>query len=240
MITNALAIPDSAIAYILFQRAYWRLPITPLYRFLDKTLPFQTPLYNLAIAVESRLGKLQIKARYDADMRSEYYSIRQALPTTCVSVLDIGCGVAGINAFIQWHYENKSIDFYLLDKTEVAKVVYYLFKPTGAFYNSLDVAQELLIRNGVPRHAIHTLEANTEYTIPTDASFDVVLSLLSWGFHYPVATYLETVKARLAANGVVILDVRKATDGLATLQRSFQQVDIIQETPKYHRVAARL
>jgi SAM-dependent methyltransferase len=240
MITNALSIPDSAVAYILFQRAYWRLPITPLYRFLDKILPFQTPLYNLAIALESRFGTLQVKARYDADMRSEYASIRQALPAMCSSVLDIGCGVAGIDAFIYRHYGHQLIDFYLLDKTAVAKAVYYMFKPTGAFYNSLDVAQELLIRNGVPRDAVHALEANASYTIPTDASFNVVLSLLSWGFHYPVATYLKAVQARLATNGVVILDVRKATDGLATLRRHFRQVDVIHETPKYDRVAARL
>lgn len=40
---DALVIPDSAIKYMLFQRGYLRLLVTPLYRLFDQVLPFQTP-----------------------------------------------------------------------------------------------------------------------------------------------------------------------------------------------------
>lgn len=160
-------------------------------------------------------------------MRHEYDSILEVLPSTCTTVPDIGCGVADIDAFIQWRYGDQPIKFYLPDKSRVAKSVYYLFKPAGAFYNSLEVAEELLTRNGIARHAIHVLKANEANTIPIDTAADVVLSLLSCGFHYPVATYVEAGRTRLDTSSVVILDMRKATDGLVVLQRAFRHVDAI-------------
>lgn len=239
MSTN-LAVPDAAIPYILFQRtAYLRFPVAPVYRFFNRVLPFETPLYNVVVAVESRLRRRQIKALYAQDMRREYQTFRRCLPERCNAVLDVGCGVAGIDVLIARHYPDRDPRFFLLDKSHVEKNVFYLFKRQGAFYNSLDVARTLLTGNGVPPECVRLLEANERNEINIDAQVDLVLSLISWGFHYPVATYLDRVRALLSDDGVLILDVRRGTGGLEDLRRAFRQVEIVQAADKFDRVLAR-
>ena len=235
--TPPLIIPDTAVAYILFQRAYFRLPITAVYRLLNALLPGETPLYNLAVALESRVGRQRTKALYAAEMQHEYASLQPYLPPRCSAVLDIGCGVAGIDVLLYRHYAPTPIDLYLLDKSQVTPRVYYLFQPHGAFYNSLDVATELLTLNGVPAARMHPREANARDEIRVDTRLDLVLSLLSWGFHYPVTTYVDRVHEQLHQHGVAILDVRKGTDGLDVLQQKFRTGQIIDETKQRYRIA---
>ena len=238
--STTLAVPDAAVPYILFQRtAYLRFPVAPVYRFFNRVLPFETPLYNVVVAVESRLRRRQIKTLYAADMQSEYQTFRQWLPERCAAVLDVGCGVAGIDALIQRHYASRDLRFYLLDKSQVEQNVFYLFKSQGAFYNSLDVARKLLVDNGIAPECVRLVEANERNEINIDSPVDLVLSLISWGFHYPVATYLDRVRALLSDDGVLILDVRRGTGGLEELRRAFRQVEIVQAADKFDRVAAR-
>jgi SAM-dependent methyltransferase len=234
-----LLVPDAAIPYILFQRtAYLRFPIAPLYRLFNRILPFDTPLYNSVIAIESRLRRRQIKALYAEDMQREYQTIRDYLPQRCAAVLDIGCGVAGIDVLLQRHYACPNLRFYLLDRSELARRVFYLFNERAAFYNSLDVARALLVGNGIAAECVELVEANERNEIRIDAQIDLALSLLSWGFHYPLATYLDRVRELLRDDGVVILDLRRGTDGLATLRRSFRKLEVVQATEKFDRVAA--
>ncbi|PLS79248.1 MAG: hypothetical protein CYG59_14275 [Chloroflexi bacterium] len=237
---TTLLIPDEAVRYILFQRtAYLQFPIAPVYRLLHNLLPFQTPLYNIVVATEARLRKTRTKALYVEDMCKEFQSIQHVLPQTCSAILDIGCGVAGIDVLLHRHYGNPSPHFYLLDKSHVEKAVWYLFKSDGAFYNSLDVVKQVLRTNGIAEDHIHVREATNDYRMPLDTPMDLVLSLLSWGFHYPVAPYIRAVHRLLRNNGVVILDVRKDTDGLDVLRQHFQQIEVIVDAPKYERIVAR-
>lgn len=238
--SNTLAVPDAAIPYILFQRtAYLRFPVAPVYRFFNRVLPFETPLYNVVVAIESRLRRRQIKTLYAEDMQREYQTLRQCLPERCNAVLDVGCGVAGIDVFIARHYPNHDLRFYLLDKSEVEQNVFYLFKSQGAFYNSLDVARTLLTSNGIAAECVQLVEANQRNAIDIDAQVDLVLSLISWGFHYPVVTYLDRVRELLSDDGVLILDVRRGTGGLEDLRRAFRQVEIVHAADKFERVLAR-
>lgn len=234
-----MIVPDSAIPYILFQRAYFRLPVTPIYRALNRVVPFPTPLYNLAVAVESRFGRDRIRAAYAADMADEYAAIRPYLPPDCGAVLDVGCGVAGIDAFLAHHYAPAHPDVYLLDRTRVDPSVYYLFHERGAFYNALGAATELLVANGLDPARLHPLEAGDDGEIPIPGPVDLVVSLLAWGFHFPVAVYLARVRQILSEHGVVILDARRGTAGLDALRSAFADVQVVRETEKYARVVAR-
>lgn len=237
--TDLLVIPDEAIQYILFQRtAYLRFPVASFYRLLNRFRLFHTPLYNVVVALESRLGRERIKVLYQRDLRKEYASFRDRLPQSCRSLLDIGSGVAGINVYIQRHYGPRRIDFYLLDRTQVTRNIFYLFQQHAAFYNSLTVAKALLVANGLAADAVHPIEANDHYEIPLTSTVDLVLSLLAWGFHFPVQTYVDQVYRLLRPGGMVILDVRKKTDGLAVLRQVFRQVELVVTTDKYDRVIA--
>ncbi len=235
---DQLVIPDDAVKYILFQRtAFLRLPYTRTYRALSRILPGS--IYNRAVAIEAVFSRTRVKSLYREEMHREYMSIKPFLPPRCLRALDIGCGVAGLDFFICQHYRNHPIELYLLDKTHVESHVYYMFEPKGAFYNSLAVAKSLLTGSGIDGSSIHLIEASDNNEIQVTRKVDLVVSLLSWGFHYPLPTYLDGVCNILAEDGVVILDIRRNTDGRAVLKRKFAEIHVIMECPKYWRVAAR-
>lgn len=236
--TQAIVVPDSAIRYILFQRTYFRLPVNLMYRHVVRHLPFPVPIFNLAVALESQLFPDRIRCLYQRDMAREYQTLVPALPPRCAAILDVGCGVAGIDVLLDRHYTAQAPQIFLLDRSRVERSVYYLFHPRAAFYSSLAVAEALLTSNGIARERIHPLEVNDAHEIAMETPVDLVISLLSWGFHYPVAVYSQRVRDLLSNDGVAILDVRKGTDGLATLQRQFGSTQVILDAPKYQRVVA--
>jgi SAM-dependent methyltransferase len=192
---------------------------------LSRICPFS--IYNEAVAIQAKIGRSRIKALYEDDMRKEYLSIKDYLPKTCSSILDIGCGVAGIDVFLSEHYKDKQPIFYLLDKTSIENPIFYDFKPKGAFYNSLDAAKAMLIRNGTPERCVHLAEATDNNDIDIDCKVDLVISLISWGFHYPVETYLDKVYDILIEGGSVIIDVRRETNGIHILNNVFGKVEVI-------------
>ena len=238
--TIDLNIPDDAVRYIMYQR-------TTLINDLDgsnltgKFISKFFPSYHLKRSVEEQAVSRasEIKTLYAKDMADEYAAIKDHLPENCTSVLDIGCGVAGIDVFIFHHYgAGDGLNFYLLDKTDVNSKVYYSFNKEGAFYNSLSTARSLLTSNGIHASKIHTMEVTEDSSIETSEQIDLVISLISWGFHYPVSTYLERVYEILSPGGSLILDVRKDTGGVGEVDRRFGNITVITNFKKYQRILA--
>ena len=230
-------IPNQSVKYILFQRTeYLTLTNNSLFRFLRKLFSFLN--YNRSVGIEAILRNKEIKTMYMVDMESEYESIMSFLPNNCSSILDVGCGVAGIDLFLNEHYLNRGVEFFLLDKNEIEEDIFYNYAEKTAFYNSLDVAKDLLVQNGVKNEKVHLIEATEKNDINIDIGVDLVLSLISWGFHYPVGVYLEKVYNLLNDEGGLILDVRKNTDGLDMITQKFGDYRIIKETNTYTRVFA--
>jgi len=231
-------IPDSAAKYILFQRTtYITLTNNIVLRLLRKLIPAFS--YNSNIAIEALLRNNRIKSMYLRDMQREYLSIKEFLPTNCSIILDIGCGISGISLFLNRHYSNSKIQFYLLDKSIIEKNVYYFYNRKGAFYNSLEIAKEMLVNNGLHTDKVHLLEATNSNSIMIRKKVNLVISLLSWGFHYPIDTYLDRVYEILDVDGVLILDVRENTNGLHLLTDKFSDYKPILKKNKYLRVCVR-
>ncbi|MBL7131192.1 MAG: hypothetical protein ISS45_07310 [Candidatus Omnitrophica bacterium] len=234
---ETINIPDEAIKYILFQRTeYVYLTKTLLYRFANKFIPFS--LYKPIVRLDACLRKKIIRSFFNKDLEQEYESIRNYLPTKCNSILDIGCGVAGIDVFLSKHYFPKNIDFYLLDKTKVEKRIYYMFEEKGAFYNSLRTAQKLLLENGIKKENINLIEATDNSDIMIASKIDFAISLISWGFHYPVTTYLNRVWELLNDKGCIIIDIRKGTNGKKEIEDKFSEIKIVLDSKKYLRILA--
>jgi hypothetical protein len=61
---------------------------------------------------------------------------------------------------------------------------------------------------------------------------------MTWGFHFPVETYLDRVHELLNENGSLIIDVRKGSGGLERLSQRFERCDIIQDARNRVRVCA--
>lgn len=231
-----MIIPSEAIKYILFQRTEYLLSMKSpfLNRFVIRV---PSRMYNFAVTLEALFTKSRVKRLFQEDMEREYGVIKPHLPEHARAILDIGCGVAGIDVFLAQHYRQDTPKIYLLDKTEMPKKVYYGLEQKGCYYNSLDIAKELLTENGVAAGDIITQEAGNDSRIHFNEKFDLVISLISWGFHYPVATYLDQVYNLMAPSGMLILDARKGTEN--EIKQKFGNATVIFEARKYFRIMAR-
>ena len=205
-------------------------------RFLTKLgISYFPHLCNL----EARWRRSAITQGFRNSLQEDFDDIRDHLPNQPKRILDIGCGLGGIDVFLSDRFGSMAPHFYLLDKTSVEQSIFYEFHEQAAFYNSLILAREFLSLNGVKASSITCLEAAPDNRIDIEPGLDLVISLISWGFHYPVTTYLAEVGRALSPSGVVILDVRKGTAGLRELRSLFSEVRVISEKPKFLRLLAR-
>jgi len=182
----------------------------------------------------------RIPELYENSCITDYESIRKALPKRTagrVNILDIGAGMAGIDVILFNHYflAGPDPDIYILDKNTVADKIKYGYSNNPSAYNSLDLTREFLELNGVPHQNVHIFE-----TFPKSVSFDLILSLISCGFHYPITEYISFIKQAIHAKTMLVFDVRKFSGQFDTLHNTFNWVNCLQITEKYKRVVCRL
>ena len=133
--------------------------------------------------------------------------------------MNIGCGIDLHDALLFYHYllinpdEAKNIKFYLCDKTLVT-----LTGETGGgyddthdFYNDMELAKQALCLAGILESNIYLIDADP-IKIAELKTVDLILSLHSWGFHYPISVYLDPVNKILSPNGKIIIDIRRGKE----------------------------
>ena len=140
--------------------------------------------------------------KYYNNIKEQWETIKHLINNP-KKVLDIGCGIGGIDYFIG--IENELTDLYLLDKTQIDDEIYYGLKEKASFYNNLDLSERFLRLNGL-KNNITIL--NPDSNFKDIKEIDIVISLISWGFHYPISTYIDIVDSIISKNGLVILDIR--------------------------------
>jgi len=146
-------------------------------------------------------------------------------------ILDIGCGLGGIDILLHFVYGSR---LYMMDKNMIDDKIIYGYNATTSAYNKLDLTADLLTMNGVPRSDIVMIEADDNISV---ANCSLIISLISLGFHYPVSTYLKMISKSLAPCGVLILDIRKNTDQMQTIRDNFKNIRQIREYEKHWRIA---
>lgn len=228
---TVVTLPKGSESYVAYQRTSYLFPwLEGLFRIVGLL-----DLYSRVVTPRlSRIFRSRIARRYSNDLQNDYEDIQKVIPAHSQNILDIGCGIAGIDAYIFRGAADPKPAMWLLDKDGVSDL-YYGFESDASFYNSLEKAREFLIANGVPDQNIRTVNILTE-SFPETVEFDVVISLISWGFHYPVSTYLEQVHKALSPTGVLIIDVRKETDGEDELRAMFGAVNCIKDYDKHKRL----
>ena len=232
---------ENASRYILLQRIdtqEWN----PSNLLPEHKRPFDGIYNNFLVGFESQVRHERICEQYLNHMRSEFQELKPHLPGTVSSIVDIGCGMAGIDLYLWKHYQEHQPDIVLFDKSEVSEDLYYYFRQQPAFYNSLKTAKENLTNGDIPEERVHTVEASTENLRGLE-SIDFCFSLLSWGFHYPVDTYLDEVLEVIDPEGRVVLDIRKETgdvsketDGFKACKQAFDTLKVIKDARKYKRI----
>lgn len=125
---------------------------------------------------------------YAADVAADFRMIAPHLPNRVRSIIDIGCGMAGIDVYLKRRYPHARLT--LLDGNGEKPV--YGFSARCAPYGNRRAANALLAANGV--RADRWLEAGHAGELRAD----LVISLLSWGFHYPLSAY--RVRGRCVAD----------------------------------------
>lgn len=144
-------------------------------------------------------------------------------------VLDIGCGLGGMSVLAAHHCGGR---LHLMDGSGWADRRTGFGPDMGAF-NDMHLTAEMMRVNGVRDWQPWPIGSTD---IPP---VDNIISLLSWGWHYPVETYLDLARRILRPGGRLILDIRGGTDGRSVLAPYFKALPDIGSTSghKGHRTA---
>jgi len=181
--------------------------------------------------VEAMLRKDSILAGAMQDARAEFDEIRQFLGDHRVErSMDIGCGHALIDL---WIYREYRCHLHLVD-IEQTQSRHHEWHEKGAGYASLASAKKFLARNGVPAGQISL--TNPQKTELADENCDLIFSLLSAGFHYPVEEYARFAHRALRPGGIFIFDARKHQDHSASTSL-FATEHVIHDSSKHRRIA---
>jgi hypothetical protein len=176
------------------------------------------------------------------EIHAEYVPVRDLLRAEAIHpkrVVDIGCGQAINDVFLAADF---SPQFTLIDIEDTPEK-YHLWSHAGSGYAALKDAEAFLIANGVAADHVQTINPRRSPDAMAAVAGDLVTSLFSCGFHYPVGEYIDLMCRTIEQGGAVLLDLRQrylaSPDGaLKRLLQSGRQ-DIVLTMEKSKRILFR-
>ena len=163
--------------------------------------------------------------------KKEFQTFENFLPKNVNSILDIGCGLGIVNIFLNQKYKN-DLKFFMLDKDKIDSSIKYGFSENYESYNDLSETENLLYANGFDKEQLYI--KNVDKKIDINLKLDLIISLKSMCYHYPLENYLYLLKKICSKNTEFILDV---TDGLYSKEftnKFFDYAKIIYEEKGIH------
>jgi hypothetical protein len=158
--------------------------------------------------------------QYCARALKTYALMRPHLPAhgKPVTVLDIGCGWAGLDICLARHYADRPVRVLLMDGEVFpeGRVKLASYHPDCTPWHDANDAASHLRTAGIAAEAV---PPDPSLTLPAD----VIVSTRSWGHHYPVDVYLPLAVRSLREEGRLFLDLRAHTkeEAVAQLSRHF-------------------
>jgi len=186
----------------------------------------ETPLL-----IESRLRRRQILKGAWSDAEQEWTPISRFVPDRG-RICDIGCGHAFIDLVAANNVRDLEITLIDIERTDER---YHEFNSKGAGYSNLAQAKKFLCANGVAPDGVSL--CNPERDPLPEGPFDLILSLYSAGFHYPIDEYTDFALRTLRSGGAFIFDLRNDAPQKKALSSFSHTVDLW-TYPKSTRVAA--
>jgi len=124
------------------------------------------------------------------------------------------------SAFISIGPGNGLFELILMKKMEFSRVLLidieetndhnHGFNSKGSGYASLKSTKEFLTRNGIAEEKI-ILCNPTKQELP-EFNYDLLISILSMGFHYPCDEYVEFIIKNVNQDGIVVIDKRRSVN----------------------------
>lgn len=147
--------------------------------------------------------------QYAARVNRDFAEILPWLPEPIGRVIDIGCGFAGIDVLLA---RSDATDIHLIDGSAVG-IRRVGFDAAMTPWRDVELGAQL-VRDNAPDRRVTTETPPAQRV----SAADLVISLKSWGHHYPVGVYVDYARRCLRPGGVLILDVRAGTNGRGELE----------------------
>jgi hypothetical protein len=189
---------------------------------------------DFPLALEVALRRPRIIRRCEADISAEVaYLVELLGEKRSLKIVDIGPGLGIHDAALA---ERLDVSEMLLIDIEESNAKHHGFAAEGAGYNSLATTKAFIEAQGSGTK-IETLNPrHTPLENVYGRTYDLIMSLLSCGFHYPADTYLDFYRYCLkAGEGRLILDLRRGINHERLLEE-FAIVDSIEKGKKHDRV----
>jgi len=166
----------------------------------------------------------------------EFETFKKYLPNSVENIMDIGCGLGIINIYLNEFFEKKPV-FFLLDKNKVDRKITYGFSSNYESYNDLNETKNILLENNIDTSCMYLFDVEKQFVITK--KMDLVISLKSMGYHYPINTYIELLRNCCTKDTVFIFDIGDNQYDENYLRTIFQDIKIIYEE-KTNNVLRRL
>jgi hypothetical protein len=101
----------------------------------------------------------------------------------------------------------KSLGVTLID-IEVSDSHHHGYASTGSGYANLGKTRDFMVENGIKPSQIGLCNPQKQ-SLPV-AQFDLLISILSMGFHYPCDGYADYLKGNCKDTGIIVIDKRKS------------------------------
>lgn len=156
----------------------------------------------------------------------ELNTFKNFLPNSVNTIMDIGCGLGIINIYLNKFFEKKPI-FFLLDKNRIDRKIKYGFSLNYESYNDLNETKNILLGNEIDSDCVYLFDVEKQFQI--NKKIDLVISLKSMGYHYPINSYIELLRNCCTKNTVFIYDIGENQYDENYLKTIFDDVKIIYE-----------
>jgi len=167
--------------------------------------------------------------------------ILEEFPEKNLTILDIGVGIGGYHK--KWVREHSnSSTLYIMDNSEFnIRALSYGHGNSDRYYNSLFLTKNFLNDVDSSKVKVESIEIKKDYPGKIPNHLDLIISFISWGFHYSLEDYWSTIIQKMSLNSSIILvDVRKNSQSYSFLKEQTNfSLEIITSDSKSDRMLIR-
>jgi len=118
-------------------------------------------------------------------------------------ILELGCGLGRMSIYLSKQLDYNA-EFILADYDNISEKIKYGWNPGKSLYNKLDLTTKFCLMNNLVNFETFDL---SKHDISKLKDIDLVISVMSVGFHYPIEQYMK--KLLKICNGDMIFGIRK-------------------------------